>query len=521
MTAKRRELSRDMRDFLDNAPKELHSLKEELSECRAEIEKVVNENKWLFNELKHQVQVRLNSIVDYKNSGNAEVVTTLQEERDAALEARDKAVRLFENSVEEMSRMDAELKAKAEFVSPEDFEAAVLKLREEHVVKVDSLERQLHLTQKELRSASSSVHQLTWRLLKDGGTTVDNNQMKIGDILRAMENLQRQYNDLELSYQNLQSKCELQEDHLEKKKTRCKELETKVEHSRDRNEQLEAQLSQALQHAENSIHTAELAVSERNTMLHHVQDLQKSAAQLQAKLFESKKERERLIASKVEKIKLQLEAQLADVRCQLTASQEKIETLKDEANRVSRDRDDLSERLRKALETERLDRDQRLKEDKIFRDSTMQEVMDRRREFLDEKARREVLEQRYNEKCDENKRLSRKLGDAETALIDLKNETARIHRSMTDLKKESDRLSEERLKVEEELRKKQEEENDQLKTEIHRLMKKIELLEKIHNQVKEEFKKKIVKVYKREQKYKETAEFLEDRMKKQAGVLTG
>lgn len=510
-----------MKSFLDNAPKELHLLKEELSECRSEVEKVVNENKWLFTELKHQVRVRLNSIEESRNSGNAEVLATIQEERDNALEARDKAMRLFESTIEEMSRMDADLKARADFVSPEDFEAAVLKLREEHLVKVDSLERQLQLTQKELRNASSSVHQLTWRLLKDGETTVDDNQMKVGDILRAMENLQRQYNDLELSHQNLQSKSELQESHLEKRKTRCQELETRVERLKDRGEQLEVQLSQALQHAESTIHTAELAVAERNTMLNHLQDLQKTNAQLREKLSESRNEKERLVSSKVEKIKLQLEAQLTDVRCQLTSSQEKVELLKEETNRVTRERDDLAEKLHRILENERIERDQRLKEEKVFRDNTLQEVMDRRREFLDEKAKRDSLEQKYHEKCDESKRLSKKLSDAEAALSDLKDETRRIHRSMAELKKESDRLSEERLRVEEELRKKQEEENDQLKAEIGRLMKKIELLEKIHNQVKEEFKKRIVKVHKREQKYKETVEFLEERMKKQAGILTG
>jgi chromosome segregation ATPase len=298
-------------------------------------------------------------------------------------------------------------------------------------------------------------------------------------------------------------------------------LEAKVEQLKDRGEQVDVQLSQALQHAENTIHTAELAVAERNTMLSHVQDLQKTIEQLQVKLAESRDAKERAVASRVDRIRLQLEAQLADVRCQLKASQEKLELLGDETNRVTRERDDLADKLHKALESEKFERDQRFKEDKAFRDTTLQEVMDRRREFLDEKAKHDLLEQKFIEKCDDNKRLSKKLSDAEAALIALKDETKRIQKSMADLKKESDRLSEERLRVEEQLRRKQEDDNEQLKSEVQRLLRKIELLEKIHNQVKDEFKKRIVKVHKREQRYKETVEFLADRMRKQAGILTG
>ncbi|XP_022663407.1 trichohyalin-like [Varroa destructor] len=521
MSAKtKKEISSEVTNFLDLAPKELQQLKQELIQCRADVVKLVDENRRLFTELKHQVRVRLNIMEENQHGGLADTVTLLQEERDNALKARDKAFSLFQSTIAEVTRLDMALKKKADYISPDDFEAAVLKLKEEHLSKVDSIERQLQITQNELRSASSSVHQLTWRLLRDGSTTLDDSQVRIGDVLHSMENLQKQYNDLEFAYQNLRTKVDLKDKQLETHRYRSKDLEDQCEYLKDRCQQLEMQISQALQHAEASVQAAELAVAERNTMTIHVQDLQRLVEQLNKKITESTLNQKKEIATQVEKIRLELEADKADLRAQLVIAQEKAKTFEDEAARVTQQRHDLNEKLNKLMEGEKIDREQRLKDEKVFRETTIQDVVERKKEVLEERLRREVAEKRQREENEEKRRLQKKLVDAEKAFHDLKAETRRIQTSMAELKKESDKIAEERLKVEQELRRKQEEENEDLREEVTRLLNKIALLEDLHNKAELEFRKRITKAHKKAIEYKRLVEILEERMRRQAGLVS-
>lgn len=279
-------------------------------------------------------------------------------------------------------------------------------------------------------------------------------------------------------------------------------------------------MSQALQHAESSVIAAELAVAERNTMSTHVQDLQRLAEQLQKKVTENDLKHEQQVNAQVDKIRLALDAEQAELRAQLLVAQEKRTALEDEVTRISRERNDLNVKLNKLLENEKVEREARLREEKSFRETTIQEVMDKKKELLEERIRREAAEKRVREVVEEHKRQQQKTIDAEVAFEQLKDETKRIQLSMAELKKESDLLAEERLKVEQELRKKQEEDNEDLRREIERLLKKIALLEDIHNKVECEFRKRIAKVHRKALEYKKTIEVLEDRMKKQSGVIS-
>lgn len=515
----KRRISTELANFVAVAPKELRQLKEDLAQCREDAAKLVDENKRLFDELKQQIRLRLEAVDAKKKDSTMDELIALRDERDSAIEARDKAMMLFQNAVAEVNRVDRELKSKAEYISPEDFEAAVLKLKQEHLLQVESIERQLQITRKELRSASSSVHQLTWRLLRDGATTLDDDQVKIRDVLHAMENLQSQYNDLELTHQNMVSKVELKEKQLEKLRRHCGELEQKVDHFKDRTQRLEVQMGHALQHAENSVVAAELAVAERNTMSTHVQDLQRVTEQLRKQLKDKELTQEQQLTSQVENIRLNFEREQTELKTQLLLAQEKCRNFDDDLSRVCREKQELNERLSKFLEDEKIEREGRLREEKQFKESTIQEIMDRKKELLEERIRREASEKRLNEVADEKERFRMKLADAEAAFEQLKEETRRIQSSMVELKNEGDKLAEERLRVEQALRMKQEEENEGLQREIERLTKKITLLEEIHNKVENEFKKRMAKAQKKVIEYKKTVEILEERMRKQAGLI--
>ncbi|XP_067118251.1 sodium channel and clathrin linker 1-like [Centruroides vittatus] len=294
-------------DLLEEYHKTVESMRSEITTYEKEQETLSNEVLRLVEENK-KLSKELSEANVNKSTADENNVHNLQEQLRTITEARDSAVQMWQNAVQEITRLQHIVQENP--MQSEILEEKVSQIQEDYAHAISSLQSELLEAKSELREIKEQYN-LTVQELKECKKTCNNFQQQLklkestaDESQKKYHNCQTKLLNLEMENNELNNRLLLYQQNEEKLNMQIKNFETEMTKLQKQNAELLIQESKAIQQAKESIRVAENAVLQKEEALFREQQALKEAERLQAsinQLVENAAQRTKLEVDSIKK----------------------------------------------------------------------------------------------------------------------------------------------------------------------------------------------------------------------------
>ncbi|CAN8006720.1 unnamed protein product [Ixodes hexagonus] len=270
--ARSREYQRTIAPFLREYDELLRSMfyevkcfQKDLREVRMETVGLITNNRCLHRDLRRQVEQNLSSNQDYSDK----LLKDLQSQLDTVLRDKEATLKMLQTSLKEVDRLESLLDGKKNHVDRTVLDETVSKMRSEHMMKFQAVSSELERTKHELLEANKSLHNANLREARYSEPVrsiqqqLEAKEKQLDETLQNLQSTQVRLIALEEAHAEVVAKLSASEAEAIALKEKCSSQFRDVEHCQSKSQALQEQLSNALQHAQESVCVAEKALLEK------------------------------------------------------------------------------------------------------------------------------------------------------------------------------------------------------------------------------------------------------------------